>query len=703
MSLDEAQRKGIVLGLKDATGQLRERLDIDELLFRHPKTFNLFLLALAELQDETKSNKDKMGWFQIAGIHGLPLQDWDGVKASSTGKGSYCPHGTILFPTWHRPYLAMMEQTIYNKMLTIAGKFKDSDSWTQEVQKFRLPFWDYLRPRGGNTRFPGVKDRKYGTTGYGWDFSVPYILEVEQVMVYMPYDDSRPDKKESELQLINNPLFMFVFPQSNGLKDKDLDYINFQASRINTVRQDQNFSGKCNHQLLNTVLAQSRESEVETLLNLLYLPYYKDYAIFSNKAVVNKKATVFGSLEGLHDDYHGLTGGNGHMSRVPVAAFDPIFWLHHCNVDRIAAVWQAINPKSWFPDPEIPGKPTETTPLLPFRSDEKSFWSSKNARRVENFGYTYTEIQKYKSGTNLQNAFMRKYAWSSQAYNRQNLRPVIPDEMKPLPLKDSPVFQYTRGTLDSRLSREIQVVSTQEISKSIVSPTPAFQHRLLATPELSESQTVLNVAAIEGLNAPVNVKEPSQIDADISRGPPNQGDKHLLSGKPPGTDILRQWYIDTTVEKAAFNGAFTIFYFVGDFPSDLSLYATAPTKAGTNHIFTAPAEACDNCGQQAEQGLLVSDTKPISPILLDYVGNGALRSLYPEDVVPFLRSNLHWRAVGIAETQPALSEEVPGLEVAVSASVAWLYPENPVPEFVGVQAYPEVTAGRAGGIAEAGA
>ena len=66
-SLDEAQKKGIVLGLNVATVQLRERLDVDELLSRYPKTFNLFLLALAELQDETKSNNDKMGWFQIAG------------------------------------------------------------------------------------------------------------------------------------------------------------------------------------------------------------------------------------------------------------------------------------------------------------------------------------------------------------------------------------------------------------------------------------------------------------------------------------------------------------------------------------------------------------------------------------------------------------------------------------------------------------
>lgn len=67
-NLDEAQRKGIVLGLSGETDNPVTRLDVDELLFYYPKTFNLFLLALADLQDETKSNDDKMGYFQVAGM-----------------------------------------------------------------------------------------------------------------------------------------------------------------------------------------------------------------------------------------------------------------------------------------------------------------------------------------------------------------------------------------------------------------------------------------------------------------------------------------------------------------------------------------------------------------------------------------------------------------------------------------------------------
>ena len=86
---------------------------------------------------------------------------------------------------------------------------------------------------------------------------------------------------------------------------------------------------KSDHRRLNIVLAQRRESEVESLLNLLYLPDYKVYATFSNNAprydLKQRKWVAYGSVETLHDDYHGHCGGTGHMGRIPVAAFDPVF------------------------------------------------------------------------------------------------------------------------------------------------------------------------------------------------------------------------------------------------------------------------------------------------------------------------------------------------------------------------------------------
>ncbi len=61
----DAQKNGVVIGLKGVTGVV-ERLDIDELLLKKPDTFNLFLLALRNLQEDTETT-DPMGYFQIAG------------------------------------------------------------------------------------------------------------------------------------------------------------------------------------------------------------------------------------------------------------------------------------------------------------------------------------------------------------------------------------------------------------------------------------------------------------------------------------------------------------------------------------------------------------------------------------------------------------------------------------------------------------
>ena len=44
-------------------------------------------------------------------IHGLPSEQWDGIanKNSSSRASGYCTHGELVFPTWHRVYMAMFE------------------------------------------------------------------------------------------------------------------------------------------------------------------------------------------------------------------------------------------------------------------------------------------------------------------------------------------------------------------------------------------------------------------------------------------------------------------------------------------------------------------------------------------------------------------------------------------------------------------
>ena len=61
---------------------------------------------------------------------------------------------------------------------------------------------------------------------------------------------------------------------------------------------------------------------------------YNDFEYFVSEGIFNPDPNApSGSLEGLHGDYHGHIGGvpgqGNHMSRVPSAGFDPVFWFHH--------------------------------------------------------------------------------------------------------------------------------------------------------------------------------------------------------------------------------------------------------------------------------------------------------------------------------------------------------------------------------------
>ena len=151
-----------------------------------------------------------------------------------------------------------------------------------------------------------------------------------------------------------------------------------------------------------------------------------------------KDAENWGSLEGIHNTLHDLTGGpghtedsddGGHMSAAPRSAFDPIFWLHNTyvvhllsfatlytmleiiltdcrNIDRLFAMWQALHEddhkKSTYVTKQISNTGSFTivankeyedikTPLYPFRDTATTWYTSEKTKRTEKFGYTYPE------------------------------------------------------------------------------------------------------------------------------------------------------------------------------------------------------------------------------------------------------------------------------------------------------------------------
>lgn len=57
--------------------------------------------------------------------------------------------------------------------------------------------------------------------------------------------------------------------------------------------------------------------------------------------------TFQNQLEDIHGGVHVWTGGT--MGNVPTAAYDPLFWAHHCMIDRLWYLWQLRHPGAGVP------------------------------------------------------------------------------------------------------------------------------------------------------------------------------------------------------------------------------------------------------------------------------------------------------------------------------------------------------------------
>lgn len=124
-------------------------------------------------------------------------------------------------------------------------------------------------------------------------------------------------------------------------------------------------------------------------------------------------------LENIHNTVHVQVGGN--MVFVSRSAFDPIFYLHHTNIDRLMAMYQATHPGvTLTPQRRSPtfalggaGQDDLNTLLYPFRHPNRNQWTSNDVATAESiftYGYSYPEVPEGLSTEDLQ-------AFTSQKVN----------------------------------------------------------------------------------------------------------------------------------------------------------------------------------------------------------------------------------------------------------------------------------------------
>lgn len=97
---------------------------------------------------------------------------------------------------------------------------------------------------------------------------------------------------------------------------------------------------------------------------------------------VNSTYTRYSTaIESPHNGLHGWVGGT--MGRIPYSAYDPIFWAHHCNIDRLFSEWQATHPNIIPKDEAFNGKSIWKTALTPFGVTTEEIWD------IKKLGYEY--------------------------------------------------------------------------------------------------------------------------------------------------------------------------------------------------------------------------------------------------------------------------------------------------------------------------
>src|SRR3954454_22217358 len=239
---------------------------------------------------------DPLSWQYQAGIHGYqpeldPFAEDGRPRPRPDQQRRYwnqCQHFSWYFLPWHRGYLGFFEKIVRSHVVSLGGP----EDWA-------LPYWNYsdsrtqksriLRREFRDARFPPAADDPR------WDGKQnPLARPCRAVPLQNCGEGDESWKRTGDLGI-----------GSDNVSLKCLQVANF----FNEIGDgDESFGGP------KTGFMHDAQSPAEQ---------------------------VVGQLEATpHGDIHMCV--NGWMSQFDSAALDPVFWLHHCNIDRLWEVWRGM-------------------------------------------------------------------------------------------------------------------------------------------------------------------------------------------------------------------------------------------------------------------------------------------------------------------------------------------------------------------------
>jgi tyrosinase len=358
---------------------------------------------------------DPRSFFVLGGYHGEPFEYRKPVDAlpevdTYTYWGGYCNHGNVLFPTWHRVYVLKLEQALQSI-----------------VPDVMMPYWDETSAESLEAGIPAILTQQtFELDGKTIDnplrsFVLPDALS----------DDAGADdelwKKPKGYETVRYPLSGLVGTPA-ARKITAMHNARYPDPVKNTAYLNANVTAWL--QGRNPTPTDPHPTKDGVLVLFEHCLRAPNYTVFSNTTSAAEwglsNAGVVTALESPHNDIHLAVGGfdvpsqggefgqiagaNGDMGENNTAGLDPIFFFHHCNVDRVFWLWQKQNghtdeleiirgykgtssSDAQGPTPGIaPGTELDLkTPLYPFKKSDGSDYTSEDCINIEKqLGFTYS-------------------------------------------------------------------------------------------------------------------------------------------------------------------------------------------------------------------------------------------------------------------------------------------------------------------------
>ena len=255
-------------------------------------------------------------WFRNAFIH---LMD--------------CPHGNWWFYVWHRGYLGFFEQTIR----ALSGD-----------ETFALPYWDWTQlPQIPDSVFDGVLTPTAAAfEPYTGNLAL-FTSFIKQPMT--TYWNSLSPAQRTQLNTRGYKAFDLMWNDVTGFDPDPNVQAGISGNMAYAITCGARYLSRANPKLdPNTTYDVSL---AVILAGLAPTDYYNANVVqsftSSKTPSHNSPAGSFSVIEGLpHNNVHNCIGGVGPVDPGPygnmtnfLSPVDPIFFLHHSNIDRLWDVW----------------------------------------------------------------------------------------------------------------------------------------------------------------------------------------------------------------------------------------------------------------------------------------------------------------------------------------------------------------------------